>query len=388
MIIKRQKLYTRQDQKVIREIVKATNGLRSLPKGVKGLTTRDALRLEKLNQEIGKGKITDVEGFQTLATHLDLPETAKGGKHLVEKYNNPELLKRYRSIKAQRLGVEEEYKRLEELNKERRELRKKAADSRKRLEEKRELRGTAGKKSKYRTKDEKNLRQWSKETREERDNLVNIIDSKTTEPKRISDRNKDKRRELYIKSNEAAVAENMRELGKEEQELKERLKKGAGRSGIRVKGLEDKNRSSHIGMEKVDSNGNPRKRGVRVMELEENATPWTVAHEHGHAKFSRRVNKGHKSSQESSWRREGPLFFLSNEHGANVEGAQLVKNDLRKQGKSEGEIKEALDKYWNNREKSYMTYYQSERSGPFGIYNQYQKKTQLLPGRMRRSKKK
>jgi len=375
MIIKRQKLYTRQDQKVIREIIKETNGLRSLPKGVKGLTTRDALRLEQLSQDIRKGKITDVEEFKTLATHLGLPETAKGGQHLVEKYNNPELLKRYKNIKAYKEGVREEYKRLSDLTEKESEMRKKAWKSRDNLENKRVKKGQVGKESSYKTREEKEFQNWINENGEERNELIDKIEPRTKKSEIPEERLKEQK-ELQEKNRLDYRAKT--ELSEDEKDLAERLKQNARRNGIKV--VKSNDGRSRI---KMDRNGG-KKRGTRVIELGED-TPWIVAHEHGHAKFSRRLNKGHRGSMEATAKRYGPLFHLSNEHGANVEGAQLIKNELRRQGKSQEEIKEVLEKYWNNQEKSYMTYYNSNRDGSLGIYKRYLNKTNLVnSGRSRR----
>lgn len=109
MIIKR-KLFTFQDKKVIKELWRATNGLRELPKGYKNLTPRDVFRLSNVTRDyykVMKGDLNGInyEELSTLAKHLGLPETAKGAEHLIKKYNNPELLERYNRIKASRIKL-------------------------------------------------------------------------------------------------------------------------------------------------------------------------------------------------------------------------------------------------------------------------------------------
>ncbi len=104
MIIKR-KLFTFQDRKVFRELHRATNGFRELPKGYKNLTPRDVFRLSNVAggyEAVRSGNLGGInyDELRTLATHLDLPETAKGAEHLIKKYNNPELLERYNRIKT------------------------------------------------------------------------------------------------------------------------------------------------------------------------------------------------------------------------------------------------------------------------------------------------
>ena len=123
MIILRQRLYTRQDKKVIHELWSATKGFRELPKNYKGMTTRDLYRINKLTKDFdktwnkGKMKAIDWKDDETIAKHMKLPETAKGSKHLIEKYSNPELLERYKSIKAHKLGLSKEYKTVTEFKK-------------------------------------------------------------------------------------------------------------------------------------------------------------------------------------------------------------------------------------------------------------------------------
>lgn len=118
MILLRQKLYTINDRKVFKEIHNATGGFRKLPKKVGGITTRDFFRMDKLSKDIYNGSKVDWEEFRTLAEHLGLPETAKHGRHAIEKFSNPELIKRYQSIRAHKLGVGKELEELRRLKKE------------------------------------------------------------------------------------------------------------------------------------------------------------------------------------------------------------------------------------------------------------------------------
>lgn len=120
MIILRQRLYTVQDKKVINELWNKTKRFRTLP-NYRKTTARDAFRLDKFSKEFnhawntGDTSKIDWEDFKTLAEHLELPETAKGAKHLIEKYSNPELIERYKSIKAHKAGLGKEYKRYRKL---------------------------------------------------------------------------------------------------------------------------------------------------------------------------------------------------------------------------------------------------------------------------------
>ena len=118
MIILRQRQYTRSDRKVLQELHAATKGFRKLPKGIKGITTRDFYRMDKLSKDIYNHSGVDWEEFKTLAEHLDLPVTAKYGRHAIEKFTNPELIKRYQSIRAHKLGVGKELEELRRLKKE------------------------------------------------------------------------------------------------------------------------------------------------------------------------------------------------------------------------------------------------------------------------------
>ena len=120
MIILRQKLYTFQDRKVIHELWSNTKRFRNLPAGYENLTPRDLYRINRFTKGFNntwvkrKRNAIDWAEFGVVANHMGLPETAKGAQHLVEKYSNPELLERYRSIKAHKLGLGNEYKVLKE----------------------------------------------------------------------------------------------------------------------------------------------------------------------------------------------------------------------------------------------------------------------------------
>ena len=116
MIIKR-KLFTRAEKKIIHELYNTTKGFRNFPKGYKNMTARDAIRLDNIARGYYRGNFNP-EDVQVLATHLGLPETAKGGTRVLQKYTNPELLERYRSIRAHKLGVGKEREEYLALNKE------------------------------------------------------------------------------------------------------------------------------------------------------------------------------------------------------------------------------------------------------------------------------
>ena len=122
MIILRQKLYTFKDRQVIHELWDATKGGREFPRGFVNLYPRDNFRLDTISKGFNaareSGNLDNVNWgeFRTLATHMGLPKTAEGGEHLIRKYTNPELIERYKSIKAHRAGLGKEYKEYKELN--------------------------------------------------------------------------------------------------------------------------------------------------------------------------------------------------------------------------------------------------------------------------------
>ncbi len=117
MIILRQHNYTFGDKKVIDEVLKATDRLKYIPKGWRNLTTRDAYRLEDLNNAIYHGKPVNQRDVKELATHLGLPETAEHGKHFIDKFSNPKLIERWKKYKAHKLGVNKDINELKELTK-------------------------------------------------------------------------------------------------------------------------------------------------------------------------------------------------------------------------------------------------------------------------------
>ena len=127
MIIKR-KLFTRSEKKIIHELYNTTKGFRNLPKGYKNMTVRDAIRLDNIARGYYRGNFNP-EDVQVLATHLGLPETAKGGTRVLQKYTNPELLERWHNIRAHKLGVGKEREEFKALEKELLELRTKRDNS-------------------------------------------------------------------------------------------------------------------------------------------------------------------------------------------------------------------------------------------------------------------
>ena len=109
MIIKRQKLYTRAERLMWKELHQATNGWRKLPEGWKNMTARDTFRLGNITSGYYNQNLNP-DDVKVLATHLNLPQTASTGYKVLQKYSNPDLLNRYRSIRAHKLGVGKEYK--------------------------------------------------------------------------------------------------------------------------------------------------------------------------------------------------------------------------------------------------------------------------------------
>lgn len=120
MIILRQKLYNRRDLEVLKEIHAATNGFRKRL-NYNRVTPRDVYRLNDFTTQLyqyskGNGAINWRE-FSTLAEHLGLPKTAKYGRHAIEKFYNPEIIERAKSIRAAKAGLGKEWERSKELYK-------------------------------------------------------------------------------------------------------------------------------------------------------------------------------------------------------------------------------------------------------------------------------
>ena len=113
MIILRDKIFTFADRRVLEELKKVTDNFAHSP-STKGMHARDVFRLKNLTQEISTGvtnkskpKINQ-KNLEDLANHLGLSETAKNGKHLIQKYYNPELADRYnRIILHNRYGLDD-----------------------------------------------------------------------------------------------------------------------------------------------------------------------------------------------------------------------------------------------------------------------------------------
>lgn len=116
MIIKRQRLYTRAERLMWKELHQATNGWRKLPEGWKNMTARDTFRLGNISSGYYNHNINP-EDVKILASHLNLPQTASAGHKVLQKYSNPDLLNRYRSIRAHKLGIGKEYKEMMALKK-------------------------------------------------------------------------------------------------------------------------------------------------------------------------------------------------------------------------------------------------------------------------------
>ena len=98
MIIKR-KYFTRQEQKAVKEIYNA------LKKGNIGrnLSAKDFVKARHVSNETidaltGTKKISDFAKNGEVIKNLGLPETSKAYKRMIEKYTNPELHKRFKSI--------------------------------------------------------------------------------------------------------------------------------------------------------------------------------------------------------------------------------------------------------------------------------------------------
>ena len=344
MILLRQKLYTRQDQKVIKELHKATKGFRDLPKGYKGMATRDYFRLGKFAEgfntafEKGNAKAIDWKEFETLAKHMSLPETAKGGKHLIEKYNNPELLERYRRIQKLRENpeqrkkiqqIEKKYiKDLDKLDKKRTDIVMRAfkEEGGKLVEDPKVI--AEG----YRL----DAAEGRRMDKYEQDKLQQISESGAKFAKRQSDLLKkiQKKNKSYRKS------------PRQNKELFEELKKEAESWGYTVKVVP---KGSESGGGNVAVNR-------KIIELT-SEDPTTLAHELGHVKHDYRLGARQGKERDKilgieshSSMDKHPIGRWEDEHGATIEGLATMKT---KKSATKEDIKAAED----HLEDCFKTYY-------------------------------
>ena len=316
MIIKRQRLYTRNDVKVLKELHQATNGFRKLPKGYKNLTTRDYFRLnnfaEGFNKAFEKGntKSIDWNEFETLANHLGLPETAKGSKHLVEKYTNPKLLARYKRIQKLKENPEQK-KKIEQLRKE------------------------------Y-AKDYKKLKKDADDAFEEAAKSIKfengklIEDSKTVQKANDAELALDERAKRFKQDKLQQISEPGAKFRKRQQELLEKARKKYESSQP-----EHQNRELYEELKKeAESWGYTVKHGKdggsvsikrKIIDLE-NKNPATLAHELGHIKHDyrqgTRKGKNHGDSLGLSFDAavdKHPIGRWEDERGATIEGLASMK---------------------------------------------------------------
>ena len=382
MILLRQKLYTRQDKKVIHELWANTKGFRKLPKNWEKLTARDYFRLNKFSNGFGrawtKGDASQIDwqDFKTMMEHMGLSETAKGGKHLIEKYTNPELLERYRSIKAHRAGLGKEYEEYKKLEKDMVSLYKK----RNRLYEKRHnITGDDRKEVEKRLKLGKKIDQlndrwyngdYSKKFVRYNDLgfKLNQIDSdkidlalkKANELPSLANLDKHtpgkgfENRQLRLAIREYPEINKQLQESNNEKELYERLKTRLSHRTI----AEDPSKYSTWGIDTscadFDSNGGRRK--YINMHRDHFRNPAVLAHEEGHFRTLKRLGGKRKRSYISlnNIQKGGdevyskglgevvsvnPLSSLVNEYSASREGLNL----LRKAGASQEEFQKAKE---------------------------------------------
>ena len=362
MILLRQKLYTRQDKKVIHELWSATKGFRELPKNYKGMTTRDLYRINKLTRDFdkawNKGKMDaiDWKDVETIAKHMKLPETAKGSKHLIEKYSNPELLERYKSIKAHKLGLGKEYKAVKEW--------KKLNDDIKKIEKKKRaltpaedkkyenlLKKRYGPDSMKILEAEGKLQQIDrKEGKADKSPLTMLIDA--FKPKKGPSKLtiSGKQRKL-----QRAAGEKLRESKTSNKEMYNRLKKEARKHNKKVI-MNDTKNCAHLGTDKI------------FLSRESDST---LAHELGHHQIYRRMG-GRKSAKTyvgknggrykvspipflpTNTSPENPLYHLSEELRASSQALATMKKL--------GASKNTLRRSRKQLENAYKTYYHNELS--------------------------
>lgn len=93
------KLFTRADKRALRELYKATNGFRQIPKGIENLNARDVYRFKDIADQSVKGfKNIDKDQAKYLLNKAGLQHTSSDLDHLIKKYNDPKLIARYRRM--------------------------------------------------------------------------------------------------------------------------------------------------------------------------------------------------------------------------------------------------------------------------------------------------
>lgn len=286
MILLRQKLYNRNDVEFLKKLHQITNGFRRLPNIHQGTHPRDVYRLLDFSTDLyqyskGKGKVNWDE-FRTLAKHLGMPEeTAKYGQHAIEKFTNPELLERYRSIRAHRLGF----------GKELAEARKLSDEIEKLYEKKEQM------EQKYAAFYKKISRKsWSKisiKEREEAENLYNQMTKASEEIDKWERKNGRKYKKLQtfikkkstppenpfnstiIKRSSALQDKALEELqqlepANQNPELTNKIKEAAKKEGIKIKMGDENN------YDLVENT---------IETLGKTPTPASIGHEKGHKDF-------------------------------------------------------------------------------------------------------
>ena len=301
MIILRQRLYTRNDVRVLKELHQATSGFRKLPKGMKGLTTRDFYRMDKLSKDLYNGSGVDWEDFKTVATHLDLPETAKYGRHAFEKFSNPELIERYKSIRAHKMGLGKELGEIKRLKQEHDALTK----SLKKAEE--ALRKSPGKES-YREREatKKALKDWEISNKKYYDTLSDTLRNKLDI-------------QGYPELNKKIIGRNVAGYQKEVEDLKKTMAELPKNSALAERMVGDIKKSGVDVIEAEAVPGNiamyrPYTNTVEVVKGKDQ--PAVLGHEWGHAKWFKRMRRVNGFEPELS---DNPLYDLPNEAGASLE---------------------------------------------------------------------
>lgn len=104
MIILRDKNFTRAEKEAIRQIYRKTGGLRYLPNGVTNLKDAKALKDLAIQLNSGSKTVNLTPDAQKALNNMGFTKvTPELLNRVVQKYNNPELNKRFRSIRRMRV---------------------------------------------------------------------------------------------------------------------------------------------------------------------------------------------------------------------------------------------------------------------------------------------
>lgn len=313
MIILRQRLYTRQDKKVIHELWSATKGFRQLPEGFKGMSGRDIFRFNNFAKGFNKAwtegniEAIDWNEAKTMLEHMNLSESAKGAKHLINKYSNPELLKRYKSIKAHKLGVADKYKELNSL---------------------REKQNNIVEKYNKAVGEATSGRGVSKEGEKSIADFENFIESK--EKAKLDRLEKQLQKATGITGKPTSFEKKQRKLHKKALKESRVLEKQDKNDKLYKEILEKYRKKGYTIIPKSEL---AKERGTsfisgKEIHLSSNKSPSTLAHELGHSLYEKSTQPIHEIGANSSGFAgidPNPLAVVSDETGATKKGLALTR---------------------------------------------------------------